>query len=191
MPDEENVTELLVEWSGGKRDALDRLMPLIYRELRRLAALYLGRERPGHTLQPTALVNEAYLRLVDQRRVEWKSRSHFFGISAQMMRRILIDHARANQSDKRGGDRLRVTLDSSVDVAGEGRDIDLIALDAALDELARVDPRQARLVELRFFVGLTLEETAEILEVAPITVRREWNLAKAWLFRRLRDSHSA
>lgn len=188
MTNEENVTELLLAWSDGKREALDRLLPLVYRELRRLAASYLGRERAGHTLQPTALVNEAYLRLVDQKRVEWKSRSHFFGISAQMMRRILIDYARAHQSDKRGGDRLRVTLDSSLEVAGEGRDVDLIALDAALDELARMDPRQAKLVELRFFVGLTLEETAEVLEVAPITVRREWNLAKAWLFRRLRDS---
>lgn len=184
MDDSSDVTRLLIDWRRGDKEALDRLMPVVYGELHRLAEIYLHRERPGHTLQPTALVNEAYLRLVDQRQVEWQSRAHFFGIAAQMMRRILVDRARAHKADKRGGGLYRVTLDSSFDVE-ERRDLDLLALDEALEALAKLDPRQSRIVELRFFVGLTIEETAEVIGVSPITVRRDWNLAKAWLYREI------
>jgi RNA polymerase sigma factor (TIGR02999 family) len=184
MEKSSDVTQLLIDWRRGDKEALDRLMPVVFGELHRLAEIYLHRERPGHTLQPTALVNEAYLRLIDQRQVEWQSRAHFFGIAAQMMRRILVDHARAHQAGKRGGGLYRVTLDSSFDVE-ERRDVDLIALDEALEALAELDPRQSRIVELRFFVGLTIEETAEVIGVAPITVRREWNHAKAWLYRQM------
>lgn len=184
MASSSDVTSLLADWRSGDKEALDRLLPLVYGELRRLAEAYLRRERPGHTLQPTALVNEAYLRLVGQQQVEWQSRAHFFGIAAQMMRRILVDHARAQNAGKRGGGLQRVTLDSSFD-AEERREVDLLALDEALESLSKLDPRQSRIVELRFFVGLTLEETAEVIGVAPITVRREWNLAKAWLYREM------
>ncbi|HEV2853233.1 MAG TPA: sigma-70 family RNA polymerase sigma factor [Thermoanaerobaculia bacterium] len=184
MDESGDVTRLLIDWRRGDKEALDRLMPVVYGELHRLAEIYLHRERPGNTLQPTALVNEAYLRLIDQRQVEWQSRAHFFGIAAQMMRRILVDHARAHRADKRGGGLYRVMLDSSFDVE-ERRDIDLIALDGALEALAKLDPRQSRIVELRFFVGLTIEETAEVIGVSPITVRRDWNLAKAWLYREI------
>ena len=184
MDDSSDVTRLLIDWRRGDKEALDRLMPVVYGELHRLAEIYLHRERPGHTLQPTALVNEAYLRLIDQRQVEWQSRAHFFGIAAQMMRRILVDQARAHRADKRGGGLYRVTLDSSFDVE-ERRGLDLLALDEALEALAKLDPRQSRIVELRFFVGLTLEETAEVIGVSPITVRRDWNLAKAWLYREI------
>jgi RNA polymerase sigma factor (TIGR02999 family) len=179
-----DVTALLIDWNKGDSRALDALLPLVYDELRRLAAHYLRRERPGHTLQGTALVHEAYLRLIDQSRVEWQNRAHFFGVAAQMIRRILVDHARAKKSAKRGGHAPKLTLDESIDVP-QGRDIDLVRLDDALSDLERIDPQQARMVELRFFTGLSIEETAAALKVSPATVKRDWVLAKAWLFREL------
>jgi RNA polymerase sigma factor (TIGR02999 family) len=178
------VTALLRDWSGGDRQALERLLPLVYDELRRLAASYLRQERPDHTLQPTALVHEAYLRLVDQRRVAWQNRAHFFGIAAQMMRRILVDHARRRQASKRSAAPVRVVTEAP-DVAGSDRGTELLALDAALDGLARLDPDQARVVELRFFGGLTIEETAEVTSTSTATVKREWRTARAWLRREI------
>jgi RNA polymerase sigma factor (TIGR02999 family) len=178
------VTELLLAWGGGDQDAFDKLLPLIYGELRRLAAHYLRRERPDHTLQPTALVHEAYLRLVDQTRAQWQNRAHFFGAAAQMMRRILVDHARQHKAAKRGGSGQRVTLDEKVAFAPE-REMDLLALEDALIKLEQVDPQKSRLVELRFFGGLSTEEAAEVLGVSPATVTRQWRAAKAWLLREL------
>jgi RNA polymerase sigma factor (TIGR02999 family) len=175
---------MLLDWRDGDQDALARLMPLVYDELRRLAASYLRRERPGHTLQPTALVHEAYLRLVDQTHANWRNRAQFFGVAAQLMRRILIDHARGQQSAKRGSGEARLSLDEALEVAQE-KEPDLIALDDALRALAAFDPRQSRIVELRYFGGLSIEETAEVLGLAPITIRREWEIAKAWLYRQL------
>lgn len=174
------VTELLQQWSNGQEQALERLLPQIHGELRKLAASYLRKERPDHTLQPTALVNEAFLKLVDQRSAKWQNRAHFFGIAAQAMRRILVDHARAHAAGKRGGAMRRVPLDGA-DLAGPATDVDLLALDEALTRLARLDPQQSRVVELRFFGGLTLEETAEVMHSSPATVGREWRMAKAWL----------
>jgi len=173
------VTQLLIDWSKGDRAALDQLMPLVNAELRRLAAHYMRRERPGHTLQTSALVNEAYLRLIDQKSVNWQSRAHFFGIAAQLIRQILIDHARKRQSAKRGGAQ-QVSLDETAVVSRE-RSIELLALDEALDRLAAFDPRKARIVELRFFGGLNLDETAEVMGISSPTVQREWRSAKAWL----------
>jgi len=178
------VTELLAAWSGGDRTALDRLMPIVQSELRRLARSYLRGERSNHTLQTTALVNEAYLRLVGQQRVEWQDRAHFFGIAAQMMRRILVDHARRKQSQKRGADATRVSLNEEID-AGPDAGVDVLALDEALEALGKLDARQARVVELRFFGGLSVEETAAALDISTATVKREWVTARAWLFRRL------
>jgi RNA polymerase sigma factor (TIGR02999 family) len=166
---------------------LEDLLPGVYAELRRLAEAYLSRERPDHTLQPTALVHEAYLRLVDQRSVDWRNRAHFFGTAAEMMRRILVNHAHARRSVKRGGDMPRLALDDAVGFYEE-RDLDLVALDDALRELALLDARQSRVVELRFFAGLTIEETAEVLAISPATVKREWCLARAWLRREIRDA---
>lgn len=177
----ESVTRLLIAVTDGDRAAVDSLLPLIYDELRRLAAGYLRRERPDHTLQPTALVHEAYLRLVDQTQVSWQNRAHFVGVAAQMMRRILVDHARAHTSQKRGGDYEKLSLDENIDKAVQ-RSTELIALDEALKELAEIDPQMSRLVELRYFGGLTVEEAAEVLGVTPITVKRHWRMAKAWLF---------
>ena len=177
------ATLLLRAWGAGDREALDRLTPIVYDELRRLARRYLGRERPGHSLQATALVNEAYLRLVDYKHMQWQDRSHFFAVSAQLMRRILVEHARRHNL-KRGGDVQHIELEESVMVGG-GRPRDVLALDDALNELARMDPRKARVVEIRFFGGLSVEECAEVLKVAPITVMRDWNSAKAWLYREL------
>jgi len=179
-----DVTRLLVSWGEGDKQALEQLAPLVYDELRRLANRYLRRERSGHTLQSTALVNEAFLRLVDQHSVKWQSRAHFFGVAAQMIRRILVDHARAHQAAKRGAGVARLSLDEALDV-GEGRDLDLLALDDALKELAEMDPQQSRVIELRFFAGLSIEETAEVLNISPATVKREWATARAWLFRQL------
>ena len=179
-----DVTQILQEVSGGDRGAPARLMPLVYDELRRLADHYLRRERPDHTLQPTALVHEAYLHLIDQRRVDWQNRAHFFGVAAQLMRRILVDHARRHRASKRGGFQQKLTLDEAVDYS-QPRDVDLIALDDALDALAQLDARQSRIVELRFFGGLTIEETAEALSVSPATVKAEWKMAKAWLRREI------
>jgi RNA polymerase sigma factor (TIGR02999 family) len=178
----QEVTQLLVAWSNGDRVALDRLMPLVYGELHRLAHHYMTRERPGHSLQTTALVNEAYLRLVDQKQVHWKNRAHFFGIAAQLMRRILVDDARNRARAKRGGNAVKVSLDEGATVA-HGRAAELIALDDALLELTAIDPRRSQVVELRFFGGLSVTETAEVLGISPNTVVRDWNMAKAWLYR--------
>jgi len=178
------VTQLLVSWSDGNEAALNQLTPLVYDELRRLASRYLRNERPDHTLQSTDLVHEAYLRLVDQQNVRWQSRAHFFGIAAQMIRRILVDHARRRQAAKRGAGPVKLALDEAV-VASEPRDFDLVALDEALENLAKLDPQQSRVVELRFFAGLSIEETAEVLKISSATVKRDWTTAKAWLFRDL------
>jgi RNA polymerase sigma factor (TIGR02999 family) len=175
------VTQLLADWSNGDQAALNRLMPLVDRELHRLARHYMRQENPGHTLQTTALVNEAYLRLVDQNRTHWKNRHHFFALSAQLMRRILVDHARKRKYAKRGGDAQKITLDEAMVVSRQPGH-DLVALDQALEELAALDPRKGKVVELKFFGGLTSEETAQVLGVSPLTVKRDWKMAKAWLF---------
>ena len=179
------VTRLLREWSDGDQEALDRLIPLVYDELRRLARQYLRHERPGHTLQPTALVHEAYLKLVDQRRTRWQNRAHFFAVAAQLIRRILVDHARSHAAAKRGGGVSTLALETGPGLALEG-ELNVAALDDALSHLATLDARQARLVELRFFGGLNVAETAEVLGVSSATVKREWQTAKAWLYRELR-----
>jgi len=175
------VTQLLLDWHNGDKEALDRVLPLVYGELRRLAAGYLSREGVGHTLQPTALVHEAYLRLVDQRQVDWRNRAQFLGIAASMMRRILVNHARDRVAAKRGGDAERVSL-SLVETPSGGADVDLIALEDALGRLAALDARKAQVVELKFFGGLTVEEIAEVLQVSGATVEREWSFARAWLY---------
>jgi len=179
-----DLTGLLKAWRGGDTAALEALLPLVYAELRRLAHRYMAGERRGHTLQTTALVNEAYVRLVDAERIDWQDRAHFFAVSARLMRQVLIQHARARQADKRGGDAVRVEFDEA-SFPSPGRDADLIALDEALDRLARVDPREARIVELRFFAGLGEEEAAHVLGISDRTVRREWDHARAWLLREL------
>jgi RNA polymerase sigma factor (TIGR02999 family) len=178
-----DVTALLLAWSDGDEGARSRLIDAVYDELRRLARAHLRRERPDHSLAPTALVHEAYLKLIDQRRVQWQNRAHFFAIAAHLMRRILVDHARSRSAAKRGGSK--VTLDE-VERGTAPVDVDLLALDGALEKLAALDARQSRLVELRFFAGLTVDETAAAINVAPITVKRDWALARAWLFRELR-----
>ena len=180
----EEVNRLLAAWGDGDRSALDRLIPLVERELHQLAHRYLSRERPGHTLQTTALVNEAYLRLVDQRRARFESRTHFFAIAARIMRRILVNHARDRAAEKRGGAVRKVSLDDAA-VLSDERAGELVALDEALDTLAELDGRKARVVELRYFGGLSVEETAEVLGVHPNTVTREWGQAKAFLHREL------
>ncbi len=180
----ENVSELLNAWSIGDQDALDKLMPVVYDELRRQASNYLRRERPGHTLQTTALVHEAYLRLIDQKDMRWQNRAQFFGIAAQLMRRILVDHARAKHRAKRGGGDLRMTLNEETTIA-KSRSVDLIALDEALSRLAQIDSQQSKIVEVRFFGGLNVEETAEVLRISPATVKRDWSVAKAWLHREI------
>jgi RNA polymerase sigma factor (TIGR02999 family) len=177
------ITRLLVAWGDGDESALEGLTPLVYEELRRLAHHYMSRERPGHTLQTTALVNEAYVRLIDWKNVHWQSRAHFFAVSAQLMRRILVDFARTQSYAKRGGGALQVTLDEAL-VSGE-KGADIVALDEALRSLAELDERQSKVVELRFFGGLSIEETAEVLKVSEGTVRRDWSLARAWLHREL------
>lgn len=183
-PQQHDVTRLLVQWGNGDKKALEDLMPLVYSELRKVAGRYLRRERSGHTLQCTALVNEAYLRLIDQHSVQWKNRAHFFGVAAEMIRRILVDYARSQHAQKRGADAPKISLDEAFGV-GQARDLDLVALDEALSHLKRIDERQCRVVELRFFAGLSVEETAEVMEISPATVKREWVTAKAWLFREL------
>lgn len=184
-----DVTVLLRAWSDGDESALDRLLPLVEAELRRLARGYMGRERRGHTLQTTAVVNEAFLRLTDARSVRWQDRAHFLGISARLMRRVLVDHARARGYRKRGGGAQRVTLDEGL-VAAPDPGLDVLALDRALEALAKVDARKSRTVELRFFGGLTVEETAEVLHVSTDTVKRDWRLAKLWLLRELEGDGS-
>ncbi|HVF41681.1 MAG TPA: sigma-70 family RNA polymerase sigma factor [Pyrinomonadaceae bacterium] len=181
MPSQQDVTRLLVRLTEGDRGVLDELLPVVYGELRKLASSYLRRERVGHTLQPTALVHEAYMRLVDQTQVQWQNRAHFFGVAAQMMRRILVDHARAHEAEKRGGEFQKLSLDENIDVSGE-RDVNLVALDDALNLLAEIDPQKMKIVELRFFGGLSVEETAEVLGVSAPTVKRQWRMAKAWLY---------
>ena len=180
----ENLTQLLMDWSKGDAQALEKIIPLVYRDLHRLAERYLRFESPSHTLQSTALVHEAYLRLIDQRNTRWQNRAHFFGISAQLIRRILVDHARARKAGKRGGDAAKIQIDESV-AAPEQQNLDLVVLDDCLKALAAIDPQQARVVELRYFAGLTVEETAEVMHVSPTTVKREWRLARAWLHREI------
>jgi RNA polymerase sigma factor (TIGR02999 family) len=183
-PSLHEVTELLTDWSQGNQEALDKLMPLVYDELRRLVHHYMSRERAGHTLQTTALVNEAYLRLIRRKDVHWQNRAHFFAMSAQLMRRILVDHARTHTRAKRGGGAHMITLDEAAVVSRE-RAGDVIALDDSLNRLAVLDLQQSRIVELRFFGGLTVEETAEVLGRSPATIKREWRTAKAWLYHEL------
>ncbi|HKQ04669.1 MAG TPA: sigma-70 family RNA polymerase sigma factor [Blastocatellia bacterium] len=178
------ITEILLAWGDGDESALERLMPIVYAELRRLAHRYMNREREGHTLQTTALVNEAFLKLIDSSRVRWQNRAHFFAVSAQLMRRILVDFARSRHYQKRGGAAQRVSFDAAL-LVGAARGGDLIALDDALTALAEIDKRKSKVVELRFFGGLSVEETAEALKVSPDTVMRDWRLAKAWLLREL------
>ena len=185
----QNITKLLVDWRNGDQEALDQLMPLVYDELRRMANHYMRNERKGHTLQTSALVNEAYLRLVDHENIDWQNRSHFFGLAAQAMRRILVDHARSRNYQKRGGNAERVSLDEAANFAEE-RATELIALDEALQELAKLDPRKSRIVEMRYFGGLTGEETAEVLGISTATVARDWETAKAWLLRELSRTES-
>jgi len=180
----QGVTELIIELSNGKRDAVDRLLPLIYDELKRVAANYLRRERSDHTLQPTALVNEAYMKMIDITQVSWQNKAHFIGVAANQMRRILVDHARNHNAQKRGGEFQILTLNEEIDRSDE-ESTDLIALDDALNELAKMDPVKAKIVELRYFGGLSTTETAEVLGVSPITVKRPWKLTKAWLYGQL------
>jgi len=182
-PSSRDVTGLLRAWGNGDRGALERLTPIVYEELRRLARRYLRGERAGHSLQATALVNEAYVRLVDYKRMQWQNRAHFFAVSAQLMRRILVDHARRHNL-KRGGAVQHVSLEDAAEV-GQGRPTDLVALDDAMNALGRFDARKVQVVEMRFFGGLSVEETAEVLKVSPVTVMRDWNTAKAWLHREL------
>jgi RNA polymerase sigma-70 factor, ECF subfamily len=184
----QDVTRLLVDWSNGDQAALDKLLPLVNDELRRLARRYMRRESPGHTLQTSALVNEAYLRLIDQKKVRWQNRAHFYGIAAQLMRRILIDHARSHHYAKRGGGVLKVSLDEAAAVT-EAPAAELLAVDEALEKLTAMDARKGRIVELRFFGGLSLEETAEVMGISSPTVQREWRSAKAWLRRMLTEKN--
>jgi RNA polymerase sigma factor (TIGR02999 family) len=179
------ITQLLREWSEGKPEALENLLPLVYAELHRQAASFLRKERPGHTLQTTALIHEAYLKLIDRRDVTWQSRTHFFAVAAQAMRRILVDYARAKHREKRGGDTIKLSLEEATLVAAKEKGVDLIALDEALNKLTERDKQQARVVELRYFSGLSLEETAEALHVSRATVARDWESARAWLHREL------
>jgi RNA polymerase sigma factor (TIGR02999 family) len=180
----QDVTGLLVRWRTGDREALDALTPLVYDELRRLAKSYLRRERPDHTLDGTALVHEAYMRLVDQRNVEWRNRNHFFALAAELIRRILVDHARARIAAKRGGSNVKLSLDEALAPADE-KDLNILALDDALLALGKADPQQSRIVELRYFAGLTIEETADVMEISPATVKRDWTTAKAFLKREM------
>jgi RNA polymerase sigma-70 factor (ECF subfamily) len=183
LPSDE-VTQFLVDWGNGDETALDKLIPLVYAELRRMAQHYMARENPDHTLQTTALVNDAYLRLIDQKRTHWQNRAQFFGIAAQLMRRILVDHARSHAYAKRGGGAIQVPLDEGA-VLSPQRAADVLALNDALNQLTTIDPRKCRIVELRYFGGFTVEETASLLEVSDVTVMRDWSLAKAWLRREI------
>ena len=188
MPAPAPVTQLLRAWKDGDEGALAALVPLVESELRRLARVYMARERAGHTLQTTALVNEAYVRLVDAQHVQWQGRAHFLGIAARLMRRVLVDHARTRDGQKRGGGDQRIELNEAM-VVSESPDINVLALDRALDALAAVDQRRSRVVEMRFFGGMSVEETADALDVSPDTVKRDWRLAKLWLMRELEGEH--
>jgi len=189
-PSPKSITELLIEWRDGDETALNDLMPLVYEEMRRLARYYMRRERPGHTLQTAALVNEAYIRLVDHRSMRWQNRAHFYAVAAQAMRRILIDHARSRRYAKRGGGAQMVQLDEAAGVFQKQAE-DLIALDDALSDLAALDPRKGQIVEMRYFGGMSVEETATVLGVSAVTVMREWSTAKAWLLRAISTRSSA
>jgi RNA polymerase sigma factor (TIGR02999 family) len=183
MTSSATITQLLTKWRNGDQAALDELLPQVYSELRRLARYYLHQERPDHTLQPSDLVHEAYLRLIDEKEIDWQNRAHFFGIAAVRMRHILVEHARSRQAAKRGGrggGEYRISL-SEADRLGENRDVKLLALDEALQRLEALDPQKSRIVELRYFGGLTIEETAEALKISPATVKRDWRMARAWL----------
>ena len=186
-PAPQDLTQLLVDWSNGDPSAADKLFPLVYGELKRMARRYLRKENPGHTLQTTALVNEAYLRLVDQKRVQWQNRTQFYGIAARMMRRILVDHARSHARLRRGGQVRKIDLDDIATLADE-RAAELIALDEALDGLAKLDERRCQVVEMRFFGGLSNSEIATVLKIAPNTVMRDWNMARAWHYREIQKS---
>jgi len=185
-PETPQITEMLRDWSDGKPEALNALMPIVYAELHRQAARFLSRERPGHTLQTTALINEAYLKLIDRRDVEWESRTHFFAVAANAMRCILVDHARTKHREKRGGDNIKLSLEEAMPVAAKDDGVDLIALDEALNKLAAFDNQQARVVELRYFSGLSLDETAHALNISRATVARDWESARAWLYHELK-----
>ena len=184
MSDSQKITNLLGEWRRGNRAALDALMPLVYAELHRRAQSYMRAENVGHTLQPTALINEAYLRLVDQKSAEWKDRAHFFAVASQIIRHILVDHARGKRRSKRGGSALQVELTENVAISEPDR-IDLLGLDDALERLTALDEQQGRIVELRFYGGLSIEETAEALGISPASVKRDWAMARAWLYREM------
>jgi RNA polymerase sigma-70 factor (ECF subfamily) len=185
MQSPDGITQLLLLWNGGDQTALEKLMPLVYEELRRLASNYLRRERQDHTLQPTALVNEAYLKLIDQKSARWQNRAQFYGIAAQLMRRILVDHARQHKAGKRGGpEQQRLSITSAGNLVAKA-DLDVLALHEALEELATIDPQQERIVELKFFGGLSIEETSEVLGIGHATVERDWKMARAWLRRKL------
>ena len=188
-PAPEEVSQLLQDWSNGDQAALDKVMPIVYQDLHRLAHHYMRKERPGHTLQTTALVNEAYLRLADYKKMRWQSRSHFFAVAAQVMRRILVEQARSKNFAKRGGGAQRISLDETA-IVSAGRSEEVIAVDEALTDLESWDPRKGKIVELRFFGGLSIEETAEVLRVSPTTVQREWRSAKAWLYRAISEGSS-
>ena len=181
----QDVTGMLAKWGLGDKGVLNQLLPAVYDELHRMAARYLRRERPDHTLQPSALINEAYLRLVDQSSVTWQNRAHFFGIAANVMRRIRVDHARGHQAAKRGGSVIKLPLDEAVHGSPMEEEMDLVALDAALTRLAKMDPEQSKLVELRYFGGLTIEETAQVMGISPATVKRSWTISRAWLRREI------
>lgn len=187
MLEKYNVTELLVAWNNGDKGALDKLVPKVYRELRKLAAIRLHGEQINHSLQVTGLINEVYLKLVNINNITWKNRAHFFGVTAQLMRNILVDHARNIKAEKRGGQNVNVTLTDILDIP-EKKDLNLIALDEALKELERFDPQQSRIIELRFFGGLTIEETAEVIGISSGTVKREWNMARSWLYKQINSA---
>jgi RNA polymerase sigma factor (TIGR02999 family) len=188
MLSDSDITGLLVDWGNGDQSALEKLLPLVERELHRLAHSYMRRENPDHTLQTTALINETYLRLVDQRKVEWQNRAHFFGIAAQIMRRILLNYARDQNRQKRGGKAIHVSLAEAMVMPAQ-KDRELIALNDALDKLEALDARKSKVVELRYFGGLSVEESAEVLKVSPITVMRDWQFAKAWLAREMQNGN--
>lgn len=187
-PQSNQVTQLLLDWSKGKREALNELMPMVYQELRKLASGYLRSERPDHTLQPTALIHEAYLRMIGHDMPEWQSRAHFFGVAARLMRQILVEHARTRQAVKRGGDQQKISLDDAPQVFAQGDAAELLALDHALTKLSSLDERRARILEMRAFAGMSVEETAEALGVSDRTVKREMRLAQAWIRRELEQS---
>ncbi|MGC0772546.1 MAG: sigma-70 family RNA polymerase sigma factor [Candidatus Acidiferrum sp.] len=184
------ITDLLARWRAGDRDALDSLMPLVYDELRTVAQHYLRKERPDHTLQSTALVHEAFMRLVGQKPPEWKNRKHFYGVAARLMRQILVDHARGLRASKRGGDAIKLSLNEGL-VGNNNKGLDILALDDSLNRLAQINPQQSQIVELRFFSGLSIEDTSEVLGVSPATVKRSWTTARAWLFREMNRSNAS